>query len=351
MIDFRLSKDELNQMKTHYTPDDLATMRKIELRALLWDEDNYQNGNNGNSQIIISSLWDFAKEYYSLNNSYDALRAIVINTIDLRKRPFSIGILYDKYQRILRKNDYAKHIDFYTSLKETIFNDFLNLWDNKDGILKELSYFPNVPTIVTDTIIKFAIDSSEFYEQVMEFCTQNNFKDEMLITGKVNSGVCLNYDRLNQNQKKLLSNFKNLNAPDFVLNKELNIEKSTNLSNKLDILFQLYLLGNRNTEPQFYSWIFNDFDPGTKWDEFIIWFWNWAQDQKKNYYEGVGKISTKPIPKSLANFCRIINRSVADNNSWRKRGGDHYKGSPKDAWAQFKSDAGDARGRRNSDKK
>ena len=42
MIDFGLSQDELNSMKTHYTPDDLATMHKIELQALLWDEDNYQ---------------------------------------------------------------------------------------------------------------------------------------------------------------------------------------------------------------------------------------------------------------------------------------------------------------------
>ena len=66
-------------------------------------------------------------------------------------------LLHDKYQSVLKQSDSDKHIDVYTNLKETIFDEFLNLWDNKDGILKELSYFQYAPTIIVDTIIKFSI--------------------------------------------------------------------------------------------------------------------------------------------------------------------------------------------------
>ena len=355
MVDFGLSENELEQMKTHYTSDDLGKIPKIELRSMVWSEENSQKANKGKPQCIIPNIWGFAKEYYSLNNSFDGLKAVVENAIDLKNRTFPVEKLHDSYWAIQREQSHKSHVEIYSELKLEIFNKFIDLWDDKETILKELSFFPNAPEKVAATIIKFAIDNTEFINTIMSFCIKYGINEEGLIINKVFSGICIDRKKSNRAQKDLLKKYEQIISNQYSIikksDKKLEVIKAPiNISDDYNLLFQLYILGHKEREPGAYSWIYTQDDPRNHWDNYIIWFWEWAQKQKELFYIDESGIDQKPVPQHLKEFCRIINYTVADNNTCHKNGGDKYRNKFYDPWDQFHDDEGYAQKSRNRKK-
>lgn len=183
-----------------------------------------------------------------------------------------------------------------------------------------LTLEPDKLSIILDFIIKNILyRTDDFYFKLIKI--KKNYPD--IINSKEfydlyirAANACLITIKLTNNQKNLLKKYDIINPSKWIeidLDEKFQIAISAdphyekhlrNLND--DTIFQMYLLGDSSTTPMSYINIMDlvteKDESRNSYDDFIIWFWNFAKGKKKN----------RLVPDQLRLFCSELLRLVSD---------------------------------------
>jgi len=305
----------------------------------------------GSENFMISQMF---AEFFSLRELHDEYSSYrEQNTHYTHQQCYNFIRLFiyrSCLQKIMYKPEAIEAFENWEDEQHRLFIDHLikHLFLGIDDIVPFFKYFNDIVVAYenyqSDGNPKQIEETSLIYTPYKykdeEFEWQKNFPLSNLMN-KIDSACSLSSShskQLNEHQKKLIAVFKEHflyftplicmvdNSLGFELyEQEYAMEESVEMYN---VIFRLYLMGeDSNISPNAYrNAILGNDSPRKLYEDFILWFWKWAQKRKS------GK---KNPTADLKEFCCLVLGIVSDNNSSSRHNSKEYK-NPSNGWELFR---------------
>lgn len=259
---------------------------------------------------------------------------------------FNIRELHTKYWSIYDGKNNASFDDCYDKLRIYIFKKFIDT-SNDDDLNRELEsspeqYYTSVNKYLMNLLIKFLINEDGLIKKLTEKCRNLGIPDkgyQRIIN------ACGLTRKLNNEQKKLLDIYSH------VIHNTVPAYKGDSSDGKIveknniigfdtvdaDLIFRLYLHGDKEISPSTYFAVANGEQDVHSFDKFIVWLWDWAQEEKP---------SPKIIPNELKVNCTELISTVCTNNDQTKyTERDFNVRNPNESWKNFQQAVNDSKKR------
>ncbi len=299
------------------------------------------------------SYWDYYNDDYPEPDNlgtylrYLELGIKYIEEIILKEvESFNIREFHNKYWSINDEKHDISLNDCYDNLRIHIFRTFFEIAKDdsfKFGLeLNPAEHYSSLNKYLMNLLIKFLINEDGLIEKLTEKCKNIGIPDDGYY--KVIK-ACGLLRKLNDEQEKLLDIYSNVIHKTVPALKgdpsEGNIIEQKNMIGfdtvDADLIFRLYLHGDKEISPSTYLAVANGEQDSRSFDKFIVWLWDWAQEQKP---------SPKIIPKNLKVNCTELISTVCTNNDQTKyTERDFNVRNPNESWKNFQQAVNDSKKR------
>lgn len=275
----------------------------------------------------------------SLETNKMYIKNIIIDELEA----FNIREFHDKYWSIKNENDKISDNDCYDKLRVHIFKTFFEVAkDNSFKSIIENRSEPSINKYLMNLLIEVMVWTDGYIKKLTKLCENVDIPKEGYQRAINASGLTR---KLQGKQKILLDIYSN------VIHKTVPILEGKPSDGKIiekrnfigfdsvdaDLLFRLYLHGDKDVSPSSYYEVINGERDKHSFDKFVVWLWDWAQEQKP---------TPRVIPKELKLACAEILSIICLNNDQTKYTDKTFNvHSPDSAWKNFQQAVNDSKKR------
>jgi len=293
------------------------------------------------NKLPIDDL-DFALDEYESGND-----KVLLELVEEIFEKYSIKQFHVMYWKLYDQDPSMSHLDCYEELKFSLIKIFFDQWTNNQLAMEYFYILDDRLLFLLNSIIDTITTNNNYSSSIHKVLAGHSFKGDFQFVKLLTVlDPSFQFEKLNKNQEILFNQYNQTSPktiPDIGRKKGdcyyIFKSKVVNERSKFDnnYLLRMYLLGEKEINIKSYDHLTTGKISKNAFDEFLIWFWKWAQEQKP---------SEKIVPGELKLYCtEILCLTVQNNTAIKYSKRDFNIRNVEQSWRNFRTATNDAKKR------